>query len=118
MTDETAGDAPRPNRIQQFWNACKEITVYQVVVTILSMATALGPAYLLVKPIVVAQAGEVMKNLMKQEGIDPEEIKQLPKKVDDALQGQTRIESDLATVKAQQQQLIDILKERINQPPQ
>lgn len=114
MSDETIGAAPKINRIQQFWSACKEITVYQVVVTLLSMAASLGPAYFVVKPIVAAQAGEVLKNLMKQEGIDPEELKQLPKKVQEGRESQTRIESDLATVKAQQQQLIDILKGKVD----
>jgi hypothetical protein len=55
---------------------------------------------------------------MKEEGIDPEKIKNLPVQVDEALKAQTRIESDLATVKSQQQQLIDLLGKAIKAEPQ
>lgn len=102
-----------PEHMKIWWERCKQITVYQLIVTIISCVSFLAPAYFFVKPIVAAQAGEVLRNLMKQEGIDPEQIRKLPQQVGEALEGQTRIESDLATVKAQQQQLIEILKGQV-----
>lgn len=104
-----------PEQLRTFLEHCKQITIYQAVVFVISSISVLTPVYFFAKPIAVALAGEAMKNLMKQEGIDPEQIKQLPKQVDDALQGQQRIESDLATVKAQQKQLIELLKEKVQQ---
>lgn len=105
-----------PDQLKLLWENLKQITVYQAVVFIVSSISVLTPVYFFAKPIAVAMAGEAMRNLMKQEGIDPEQIKKLPKQVDDAIQGQTRIESDLATVKAQQKQLLDLLQERLNNP--
>ncbi len=99
-----------------FWESCKQITIYQAIIAVVSAATFVAPGYFFVKPIVAAQAGQVIRNLMVQEGINPEEIKKLPKQVDDSLKAQTRIESDLATVKAQQQQLLDLLG-RVVKPP-
>lgn len=98
-----------PEKLKEIWAACKAITVYQLIVIVSSLVTFLAPAYFFVKPIVTAQAGEVMRTLMKQEGIDPDQIKELPRKVEEGRQAQTRIESDLSSLKAQNQQVIDLL---------
>jgi predicted PurR-regulated permease PerM len=96
-------------RLKAFWESCKQITIYQAVIGVMSAATFLAPSYFFLKPIVAAQAGDIIKNLMVQEGIYIEELKNLPKAVEDGRQAQTRIESDLSSLKAQQQQVIDLL---------
>lgn len=65
---------------------------------------------------VIAIADEAVVNVMKKHGIDPETFKDMQKAVAEANQttGQLktndlRIESDLATLKAQNKQIIDIL---------
>lgn len=106
------------NALARLLSNWKTVTIYQAMIAVVSAMSFLTPAYLFVKPIALAQAGQAIRNVMIQEGIDPEKIKKLPDQVDTALQAQNRIESDLATVKAQQKQLIEILQQTIRPPPQ
>lgn len=103
--------------LKQLWESVKQITVYQVIVACISGATFVAPAYYFMKPIAVSAAGSAINNLLVAQGVDPKQFKEIPDKVKKQGEAQTRIESDLATIKAQQQQLLDLLKEQITTPP-
>jgi hypothetical protein len=96
----------------------REITIGQSVAFAISIATVVGPAWIFIKPLAAWGAETAINRILVAQGIDPQEFKDIPRKVEEQSEAQTRIESDLATLKAQQQQLLDLLKQQVAPQPE
>lgn len=95
----------------------KQITLGQLLAFLIAIGSVVGPAWIFIKPLAAWGAETAINQILVAQGIDPQEFKNIPKKVEEHGQAQKRIESDLASIKAQQQQLLDLLKQQIQTQP-